>query len=819
MVEALSAAETRYRELLDSLQEVVINCDQYGIITYVNPAWSENLGYDMDEAAGRSFQEYVHPADVQWIHGSLTGLRWERPQELRLRHRNCSYVWFEISLKRKGHCFTGLLYNVNDRKDYENKLRRVATVAQDAKRVAEEQNWFNESLRMLSEATRGEIEENRLCNNALQMIVDRLGFASATLYYLDELELHRLCRYQLDESETLKIDERVLTNLREIVVQGEGTPEAGTWMKLDVPPSQDTQFNILYAFPIRSQNELTNLLVIECTAALSNWQFQFLEHATIHIGISLRAAQEIKAKKALNVANEKAKSLERQSHELMLAKEIAESATKAKSSFLANISHEIRTPLTAIVGFSELLLDESLTESERYDSVTTIIRSGNHLLGIINDILDLSKIEADKLDIEALSVCPFEVLSDIKSFVSLKAQEKGIRFNIDYIFPLPRRITSDPVRLKQILLNLCSNAVKFVEKGYVAVRVSYLMEECKLQFEVVDTGIGLSHSQLGKIFDAFVQGDTSTTRHHGGTGLGLCLSKQLAEMLGGDITVESTFGEGSRFTLTVDAGPLEQGELIYEREIVTDTAPAMNYPAKARLNAQVLLVEDNPDNQRLISYYLRKLGANVAIAENGKKGLDMALRDGYDVVLMDMQMPIIDGVEATTRLRGLGYNKPIIALTANVMKDDVAEYEHAGCDDFLSKPVDRSRFIEVITKYLDLRNESNSRGGAIFSTLLADDIELADLVLKFSKKLPGIVRDIELAAERRDWKRLGELTHDLKSVGGGYGYDQLSETATCIDKAMNRNDQADVFRLITELRLLCDRIVLGAKNIPEQHLV
>ena len=397
---------------------------------------------------------------------------------------------------------------------------------------------------------------------------------------------------------------------------------------------------------------------------------------------------------------------------LMDAKEEAEAANRSKSEFLANMSHEIRTPMTAILGYSDLLyVDGDITEApeRRRDTIRTIRQNGEHLLTIINDILDVSKIEAGQLSVELIETDPVRVVSEAASLLKARADEKGIGLNVRYDTPIPKRIESDPTRLLQIVLNLAGNAVKFTDHGAVTIRVSCDPDDWSIAFRVEDTGIGMTPEQRDDIarFEAFTQADASTTRKFGGTGLGLRISNALATMLGGGIDIESTRGEGSAFTATVSTGDLGGVPMIRPEDGIRAReeieTPVDELTATPLEGVRVLLAEDGPDNQKLISHFLTKAGAEVCICGNGRIAAETIEGAGPDqlpdVVLMDMQMPELDGYSATRRLRDAGFTVPVIALTANAMDGDRDRCLEAGCDDYASKPVNRIELIETCRRW------------------------------------------------------------------------------------------------------------------------
>jgi PAS domain S-box-containing protein len=389
----------------------------------------------------------------------------------------------------------------------------------------------------------------------------------------------------------------------------------------------------------------------------------------------------------------------------------AESASEAKSQFLANMSHELRTPLTAILGYADVLLDPDQTAEQRAGFIQTIRSNGDHLLALINDILDISKIEAGKMTVEVIECCPCDIVAEVAGLMRVRAVAKKLKLDVEYIGGIPRTIHSDPTRLKQVLVNLIGNAVKFTETGGVRLIARMATpadaERPMLRFEVADTGIGMTPEQRGRLFTAFSQADSSTTRRFGGTGVGLMISKKLSQMLGGDLTVASEPGVGSSFIVTVATGALRGVETIDHpsETVMHSQAVVPKIGDGLRLDGvNVLLAEDGPDNQRLVSFVLTKVGATVTLAENGKIAVEKAMGvveagSAFDVVLMDMQMPVLDGYGAVSLLREKGYQGSIIALTAHAMEGDRQRCISVGCNDYATKPIDKTKLIETIRQY------------------------------------------------------------------------------------------------------------------------
>ncbi len=508
------------------------------------------------------------------------------------------------------------------------------------------------------------------------------------------------------------------------------------------------------------------------------------------------------------------KRAEQQVKAAMLEKLSAETANNAKSSFLAHMSHEIRTPLTAIIGFSESLLDSDQTMSERVETIHHVIHAGKHLMNIINDILDLSKIEAEKLELDIGKVALFNLLHDIKSLAGLHAEDKGITLLFKYDFPLPEHILTDALRLKQILLNLVSNAIKFTEKGTVLLHVKMSPDSQHIQFDVLDTGIGISKEKQARLFQSFAQADSSTTREYGGTGLGLYLSQMLAKKLGGQISLESEPGKGSCFSVMVSCGSSDEIKMLHvEPRIQREVSGDQNQIVQA--TGEILLAEDNENNQRLISLFIRKLGAKVVIANNGAEAVSMAMEGKYDLILMDMQMPVMDGIEAMRQLRARGYQGAIVSLTANAMQADVDACMAAGCNEFLAKPIDREQFNQLVRRYLTVKKSDSHavESEAIYSTLINEMPEMVDLVQNFIEKFPEMIAELTRAVDTGDWVLIKRKVHDLKSIGGSYGFPQVSKVAARIEFELTKKNYQVLPACMTELTQLQQRITRGSTRV------
>jgi len=479
------------------------------------------------------------------------------------------------------------------------------------------------------------------------------------------------------------------------------------------------------------------------------------------------------------------------------AQEAIKSASTAKSLFLANMSHELRTPLTSVIGYAEILADEGITPKDRKEVAGSIIKNSKHLLGVISNILDVTKIEAGKLELSREPSSLFEVMEDVASVSRSSASKKGLSFDIEYTPPVPAIITTDGTRLRQILINLTTNAIKFTPSGKVRVAVSCNPASKLMVFKISDTGIGLTEEQAHHLFQAFSQADASTTRNFGGTGLGLFICKQLATQLGGDITVASVYGSGTTFTATIGISPADLSSMT-DRIIEVRSHEGITLSSSTEITGRVLVAEDGEDNQQFLSFLLKRAKVDFVLAENGEKALNMARAQSFDLILMDMQMPIMDGYAATRTLREEGCNIPIIALTANTMKADVERCFEVGCTDFVPKPFEVARFLEKVRGYL-----SSSPKRARRMPVQEEE----DPILGFINRLPTRVTDLQRSEGEKDWAWLQVLAHRLKGAAGLMGFDDLESCASTLEEKLKTGDYRSVSSHIDAIKRVAEDIV------------
>lgn len=756
--EQIRQHELQYRAVIETSKDGFLVVDMQGRILETNDAYACLSGYSAEELVTMNIGDLEAKMSASDVAHVLTGLAEQGHARFETQHKTWSgHIWpVEINVTyiaaEGGRCFS-FLHDISQRKQDEAQLRK------------------------LSQAVEQSPNSNVICDTNGVIEYVNAAFTAITGYSASEAIGRKTGFFKSGLTQP-----EVYAALWQTLQQGEVWQ--GEFINRRKNGEDYTDFAIVS--PIRqADGEITHYVAIQKDITQKKLMDEELE-------IYRRDLEALVVKRT---------------SEMFEAKTQAEAANKAKSEFLANMSHEIRTPMNAIIGFNELCLRTQLSDKQK-DYLTKAGSAAQSLLHIINEVLDLSKIEAGQHMLEAIPLKISRVVKNVTDLIGVLAVDKGLTIHVDldeHIEQYPLR--GDPMRLQQILLNLCSNAIKFSTQGSISIRCqlgAISGQAVELKFAVQDSGIGISPAQLGLLFKPFSQADSSTTRRFGGTGLGLSICRGLVERMGGRIWVESEPGIGSTFCFTVRfvIGGAPSGELLaqaHSREQLEQKMTSLR-------GSRVLLVEDNAFNQQVMGEMLRDVGLQFDLAENGQDALDQLARSHYDVVLMDLQMPVMDGLTACERLRSnpVYQNMPVIALTANVDQSDKDRCIQAGMSDHLSKPVVPEQLYSALLRWI-VPVKSIVDAPLVASPIVADESELPDLpginagpVIKrmrgnvpaylrlhglFCQQAQGVPRALREAMAAEDFDAARRLVHTVKGSAGTIGADQLSAAAAVLEQA------------------------------------
>ncbi|MDY0170512.1 MAG: CHASE domain-containing protein [Thermoguttaceae bacterium] len=723
---ALSESKRRFDQLAEQSGTIAWEVDVDSMFTYISHVAEQVLGYRPEELVGRMHFYDLHPEEGREEFKTAALAVFTRKgafkdRENLVQTKDGRSIWVATHgiplLNADGTLrgYRGSDTDITERKRTEESLR-------DSERRAALQRAAITRLALEQPSDSGDLSET--FKRIAEILSATVGVARASVWTLSDHGSELQCQslFEADtqsdsQGTTLKTSsfpgyfDAIMRDTRIWAEDAQADPRTRELSESYLVPLGITS---LLDAGIVMEGKLLGVVSCEHIGGKRTWHSDEESFVSTTAAIVAQLLANSQRKRAEEELRQTVEAIESANKALEEFNHVAETANRAKSEFLANMSHEIRTPMTAILGFADVLLEDTdlaAAPPERVEAIRTIQRNGQYLLGLINDILDLSKIEAGKVEIECVTCSPAHVLGEVISLMRVRADEKKLPLTLECAGPIPESIQSDPLRLRQVLVNLVGNAIKFTETGSVRI-VTRLVRQpgmpAMLQIDVIDTGIGLSDGQAASLFRPFSQADSSTTRRYGGTGLGLTISKRLAEAMGGGISVQSEFGKGSTFTMEVRTGSLENVRLLdWREEAAAPSSPASptSDVAAVRLNGRILLAEDGPDNQRLIAFVLNRAGAQVTVAENGQVACDEVLgacRRGepFDLILMDMQMPVMDGYEAVRRLRAAGCTGPIVALTAHAMAGDDAKCLAAGCDAYLTKPINRATFLSAVAEQL-----------------------------------------------------------------------------------------------------------------------
>lgn len=742
LTEALVAAEKRMRRRVEMLSEAVFESDADGRIVFVNPAARDIFGRDADDCLGLSLGELLLDEDREaWMSRQTSADGGgTAPVSLRAPRPDGSLAWIEVSTAQTEEGGTvGVIRDVTRQKLAQDELARLSIVASSTDNmviITDAQGrteWVNRAFTELTGYS----------------LADIGGRKPGAMLQATETDPQAVARIAQALRDGRSVREELLNRTKD------GRPY---WVSLQITPVLDTRGRVERFVSV--QADITERKRQERT---------ILDH-------NLQLEERVRARTA----------------ELARAKELAEAATQAKSQFLANMSHEIRTPLNAIIGLSHLCLATAL-QPRQQDYLTKIEQAGQNLMRVVNDILDFSKIEAGSLNLELAPLSVAEVGNRVLALLSESARAKGLQLAIELAPEVPDVLVGDALRLEQVLLNLCGNAVKFTHRGSVRLVIGRSAMDAamvELAFEVRDTGIGITAEQSGRLFQAFSQADSSTTREFGGTGLGLAISKRLVESMGGQIGVRSQPGVGSTFFFTLRLG--RSAATTAPGSARSPEDPELDAMRRRHQGARILVVEDNEFNQQVVRELMESAGAEVVVATTGREALQRLARDpGFDAVLMDMQMPDIDGLEATRHIRDTATlsDLVVIAMTANATAEDRRRCLEAGMNDFETKPVLPAGLFRTVGRWLPDAPAEPALDLSKLSALFGQDhSKLARLAEVFLRTAGETMTQMQQARERQAVEELGRAAHKLRGSAVSLGATALATCCQTIESAARQGD-------------------------------
>jgi PAS domain S-box-containing protein len=855
---ALRAGERRLRLFAENVSDVVWTMDFSGRFTYMSPSMQQMLGRQWEEGGRLTIADIMTSSSLAAFLKALKAITAEayttqrvetRTLELELLRQDGSTVWSELTVGGMSDelgevvAIQGVARDISERKRAEQRQTRLLKRLEGVNRLQGDLLSPGNLAEKLEEITRTAVDLLDL-DFCRIWIMDSADLCNSGCIHAGVAEGPHVCRNR-DKCLHLMASSgryshingdhrRVPVGCYKIgrIASGEDdkflTNDVTTDARVhDHQWAKDLGLVSFAGYKLRDENgNPIGVLAKFAKHAISEEDDAFLlgmAEMTSRVILEYRAAEGLRE-----------------------TREQAVAANQAKSRFLASISHEIRTPMTAILGYADLLMDPKINASSQNNYAAVIRRSGEQLLALIDNVLDLSRIEAGKLALDMQRCSILSLLAEVASVMRSRAVQRGISLSLDYAGAMPETILTDGTRLRQAIVNIVGNAVKFTEKGGVRIVASFVPNSCEdqpaVQIDVTDTGIGIRAEALPKLFQPFSQEMTTATNKCGGAGLGLTISRQIMHLLGGQLTVASVWGQGSTFTLVIPTGSLENACMI-ERpaEAARDADRVPAFPLQAM---HILLAEDGYDNREFVRDVLCRAGAEVRCVEDGQRAVAEAQAGTFDVILMDMNMPHMDGYEATRLLRSRGYTRPILALTANAMADDADRCKEAGCDEHLAKPIDRSRLIGAVIAHvvektpadgpapphqggggvaasdvvnpgattgvqLPPHSEDSVREGDVMLSAFRDDPEMAMILGEFIGRLNGQVAAMQQAYADDHYENLQRLAHRLKGAGGSYGYPLLTEASKRLEDACKARDSDAAKAAIDDIAAMCLAIRRG----------